>query len=161
MGKSRLSPYEKTLARAEKKNIIIDQTHESTAIPAAGIRFGGDMGIFINEKIFETDTDRRLAFTHEMAHCETNGFYNERTHESDRGKIEYTADKRTVTDLVSFKKYEKTLLSGCFSEYEQAEAWDVPQYYVCIVHRIYEQTRWDDVQHLKARVSEAWGDMCI
>jgi hypothetical protein len=149
-----LTPYEETLLKAEKKNILIDQAWDSKKIPVAGISFDGRVGIFINESAYGTERERRKAFAHEMAHCETNGFYNERTQEKERRRIENRATKRTVTYLVPFNLYKKTILAGCFDEYEQAEEWNIPQEYVCIVHQTYEATRWDEVQTLKASIAE-------
>jgi len=150
----KLSPYEKTLIKAEEKGILIIQGH--ARFPAAALRYGEDMGVFINEAAFKTDTERRLAFVHEVAHCETGGFYTECMPEDERGRIDYKVDKWTVMRLVPFDIYEETIKSGYLSNWEQAEKWDVPTDFVPTIHKIYENTRWSDVQKLRSAVSQKW-----
>lgn len=150
----KLSPYEKTLAKAEEKGILIIQDHVSARFPAAALRYGEDMGVFIDESAFQTDVERRLAFVHEMAHCETGGFYTELTPEDERGRIDYKANKWTVMRLVPFDIYEETIKLGYLADWEQAERWDVPTHFVPIVHRIYEHIRWKDVQRLRLLVDQ-------
>jgi len=153
-----LSPYEKALIRAEHKGILIDQWHTSKKVPAAAMCVEDDMGIFIDENAYQTDTERRFAFLHEMAHCETAGFYNEHTPEVEREKIEYKANKRTVAYLVPFNLYKAAIMAGYFNEYEQAEYWNVPIDFVPTIHQTYERTKWEDVQELMASTAEKCQD---
>lgn len=150
MNMARLSAYEKMILRAERKGILIDQNHVSEKIPAAALRINGeDVGIFIDERFYETDTRRRLAFAHELAHCETESFYTEATPVTKKLKSEYKANKRTVSMLVPFNLYKSAILKGILTEWEQAEYWNIPVDYVSTVHAIYERTRSDDVLQLK------------
>ena len=36
-----------------------------------------------------------------------------------------------------------------YAYWEQADYWNIPYDYVHIVHKVYERTRWDDVQGLR------------
>jgi len=150
----KLSPYEASLAKAEENGILIVQGHTSSRFKAAALRCGSDMGVFIDEASFKSDTERRLAFVHEIAHCETGGFYTERTPEDERERIDYKANQWTVMRLVPFDVYEETIKLGYFADWEQAERWDVPTFFVPTVHNIYESTRWHDVQRLRLLMSQ-------
>ena len=150
-----LTPYEETLTFAEDEGVLVDQSY-STKEPATAIHIGEDMGVFINENAFETDVERRFAFIHEIAHCETRSFFYKRTSKAEGSRIEFKADKRTVARLVPYDVYSNTIMDGCLTEHEQAEKWNIPQWYVATVHYIYETTRWDDVQALKLAVAQRW-----
>lgn len=157
MNKNKLSPYEEALIYAEDKDIYIIQAQQGSKIRAKALLLGEDMGVSINEAAFETEAERRLAFVHEVAHCETGGFYDEHTPEPERGKIDYRAKRRTVERLVSFRLYTKTILDGVLTEWEQAEIWNIPQQYVPVVHQVYESTHWEEVQKLKMHMLRGIG----
>ena len=111
------------------------------------------MGIAINESSFKTAKERQLAFAHEVAHCEIGGFYTENTSLPEREKIEYRATKKTVEFLIPFNTYVKTIKNGIHNEWEQTEYWNIPHNYVSVVHQVYQTTRWDEIQALKASVA--------
>ena len=146
----KLSPYEKALCTAENKNILIVQGNTSAKLSAFALRYNEDMGVFINEKAFDTDAERRLAFIHEVAHCETGGFYTEKTPREECDRIESKVNKCTVKYLVPFSVYKETILSGYLTDTEQAERWDVPLSFVPVIHQIYESTHWESVQKLRS-----------
>lgn len=151
-----LSPYEKALCTAENNNILIVQGNTSNKLPAFALRYDEDMGVFINEDAFETDAERRLAFIHEVAHCETGGFYTEKTPRDECDKIEYKANKRAVAYLVPFHIYKETIMSGCLTDLEQAEKWDVPVSFIPVIHQVYESTQWESVQELRGAALRKW-----
>jgi len=144
-----LSPYERTLAIAEKSGVKFFQQRLTENIPAIALRKGGKMGVFIDESAFETEVERRYAVVHEMAHCEVGSFYNESTPETECRKIDNRTQTHTIMRLVPFEMYEDAIINGCLDEHEQAEKWDIPQKYVYLVHHVYENTRSSDVQRLR------------
>jgi len=143
------TPYEGTIISAEKKDILLLQERPGARFSAKALRLGTTMAIFIDESAYSTETERRYAFVHEIAHCETGSFYKEGMHEVECMRMDYRANKYTVLHLVPFELYKNTILAGKIDEWEQAEAWDVPQRFVSVVHRVYTSTRWDDVQRLR------------
>jgi len=145
----KLTSYEALLDR-ESKCYIIDTDYTGTKIPAAAVRAGGIEAVFINEKAFSTDRERKLALTHEIAHIKTDGFYTEETSKKECARIEFRANKCTVLNLVPFGFYKAAILAGCHTEWEQAEYWDIPQCFVSFVHKTYEQIKWDEIQALRA-----------
>ena len=154
-----LSPYERLtdlLVVGEYDNIYLSQNHSSSKRPIATGNLGKDYIISINESAYSTDTDKYLALNHEISHIEVGGFYDENTPKHEIDRIEYRVDKATVEALVKFENYSRALLSGCFTVEEQSDFWDVPERYVSKVHEIYERSRWDDVQKLKAQVAAKW-----
>ena len=153
---NKLSPYDKVLSVAENIGISVIQENAPTKIPAIALRLGKDMGVFINESAFHTDAERRLAFAHEVGHCETGGFYTELTPADERNRIEYRATKWTVMQLVSFETYKMTILEGCLTYWEQAEKWDIPLEFVSKVHEIYEKTHWNEIQALRDEVARKY-----
>jgi len=157
---NRLSPYNKVLSVAENIGISVIQEHTSSKIPAIALRIGQDMGVFINESAFHTDAERRLAFAHEVGHCETGGFYTEYTPADERGRIEYRATKWALMQLVSFETYKMTILEGCLSDWEQADKWDIPLEFVPKIHEIYEKTHWEDIQVLRDEVARRYAQVC-
>jgi hypothetical protein len=114
----------------------------------------GDCHIALDTKAIGTGSIGRLCLAHELGHCETNGFYTPNAPTTERGRMEYRADKWAVNHLVPFSLYCETILDGRLSEWEQAECWDVPPEYVSVVHKVYERTRLEDVQALREKVSD-------
>ena len=149
-----LSAYDREIqSYVDADEILIDQGHRSKRNPAVAEQFGGISCIFIDELAFSTDSERLLAIVHEAAHIEYAGLYDENTPEAERSRIEYHAHRRTVEKLVSFNDYRNAMLNGCFTAHEQADKWNIPEWYVPKVHEIYERTRWEDVQRLSALVN--------
>ena len=152
-----LSAYERLtdmVAEGRYENIFLCQHHRSIVRPIATGCLGMDVCIFINELSFSTDAERRLAFEHELAHIEYAGFYNIHTPKDEVLRIEYHAHKKTVEKLVCFDDYSDALMSGCFDIDEQAAKWNIPEHYVPKVHEVYERTRWEEVQELRAKLYE-------
>ena len=133
-----MTPYDKTLARAEEKGILFF-SHKSKETPAVGAKLGKTLAVSIDETAFESDRERRAAVVHEVNHCETGSLYNEHTPEWVADRIERRVTKATARDLVAFDKIVKAYRQGIFCEYEQAEEWDIPVQYVKIVHDAYEE----------------------
>ena len=148
-----MTPYDKTLARAEEKGILF-YSHKSKETPAMGAKLGKTLAVSIDETAFESDRERRAAIVHEVKHCEMDSFYNESTPEWIATRIERRVTKATAMELVSFDKITKTYKQGIFCEYEQAEEWDIPFQYVKIVHDAYEEFYPDKVNELKLYVAE-------
>ena len=148
-----MTPYDETLARAEKQGIQF-HTHKSKKMPAVGASIDGELAVSIDESAFDTDRDRRLAIVHEIKHCETGTFYNEYTPDWIAARRERRATKETVVELVSFEKVVSSYKQGIFCEYEQAEKWDVPLHFVKTVHEVYEVLYPAEVNELKLYIAE-------
>jgi len=146
------TPYEQAIVSAEKIGVMVFQESPKARLPAKALRIGDTMGVFIDESAFDTDIERRFALEHEIAHCETGSFYHEGMTFVDCRKMDYRAKRRTVEKLVPFGYYAETIIYGYVEEWEQAERWDIPEWFVSIVHNIYASTRWDEVRRLKASV---------
>ena len=146
------TPYEQAIVSAEKIGVMVFQESPKARFPAKALRIGDTMGVFIDESAFDTDVERRFALEHEIAHCETESFYNEAMPFIDCRKMDYRAKRRTVEKLVPFGCYVETIINGYIEEWEQAEKWNIPEWFVSIVHNIYASTRWDEVQRLKVIV---------
>ena len=148
-----MTPYDKTLARAEEKGILF-YNHKSKETPAMGAKLGKKLAVSIDESAFESDRERRAAVVHEVNHCETGSLYNEHTPEWVTARIERRVTKATAMELVSFDKIFDTYKQGIISEYEQAEEWDIPLHFVKVVHEAYEEVYPDKVNELKLYVAE-------
>jgi len=148
------TPYEQAIVLAEDNGIMVFQEPPKSRFSAKALRINDTMGIFIDESAFENDIERRYAFEHELAHCETGSFYKEDTPFVECRRMDYRAKKRTVEKLVPFSQYVRTIIDGYIEEWEQAEKWDIPEWFVSIVHNIYANTRWDDVQKLRGNVND-------
>ena len=146
--------YDKALARAEEKGVIFINDHNSNDMPAVGMRLNDDMAVFINERAFKNDKERRCAVVHEVKHCEMDSFYNESTPKWIVTSIKRRVTKATAIELVSFDKVVRAYKEGIFDEHEQAEEWDIPVQYVKIVHDAYEELYPDKVNELKLYVAE-------
>ena len=151
-----LSPYEGTLALAEESGIIVDTMHRSSVVPAAALTYNGVTCVFIDETQYVSEVERKYVVIHEIGHCKTGMFYNDNTPYFDRQRIEYRVNMWEVPEHIPFEEYCMTILDGCLEEWEQSERWNVPQWFVPTVHRVYESTRWDDVQKLKRDAAELW-----
>ena len=151
-----MSPYEKTLARLEEKGIIFITDHDSIKTPALGLKDGNDLAIAMNEKAFKTDAERHFAVEHEVSHCDTDTFYNERTSSVFAKRLEWNAVKKTVLKIVPFEKVVSAYKCGMFTELEQAEEWGIPIWRVKDVHDAYEELYPDKVNELKRYIAESF-----
>jgi len=152
-----LTAYEKTVESAVTRGVKVTRRKMSRRIPAIALSVGEKSGAFIDEAKFRTDADRRLSLEHEIKHCELGLFYNNKTPKAERERIESKVMTATLTELVSFNLYVKTISSGCFDEWEQAEKWCIPQKHLQAVHRLYESTHRDEVYALKLQMAEIYG----
>ena len=152
-----LSAFEMEIQKyVDAGEILIDQRHRSKKNPAVAEQFGEICCVFFDQHAFSTECEKLLAFVHERAHIEYAGLYNEKTSVFERNRIEYHAHKRTVEKLIDFNNYCNAILNGCFTAEEQANAWNIPEWYVPKVHEIYERTRRSEVQELMAEVQRMY-----
>ena len=113
---------------------------------------GGDYHIAINPNTLSSLPTEKTCLAHEISHCETDAFYTLDASKTERGRIEYRADKHAIIKyLVPWDLYVEAILKGFLAYYEQAEFWGIPEEYVPIVHLVYERTHWDDVVKLRRK----------
>ena len=148
-----MTPYDKSLARAEERGIKF-YYHKSKETPAVGARLGETLAVSIDESAFDSDRERRLAVVHEVKHCEMDSFYKEGTPDWVVARIERRVTKATAMELVPFEIIFNTYRQGIFSESEQAAEWDIPLHFVKTVHEAYEEAYPDKVSELKLFVAE-------
>ena len=111
----------------------------------------GDYHVAISNNAIASPTTEKTCLAHEISHCETDALYAPDAPLIERNRMEYRADKRTVEYLVPWDLYVMAFKEGYFTAWEQADFWGILEQYVPVVHKVYERTRWEDVEKLKSR----------
>lgn len=78
-----------------------------------------------NDKI-HTEQENNVIMAHEIGHCETGAFYNERSLEL-RSRMEYRADKWAIKKLVPEDELIEMFEKGITETWELAEYFDVTE----------------------------------
>lgn len=111
---------------AETHNIIIDDTFRLDKIPAMSCALENGLCVIgLHRKL--RGQAYREHLTHEIAHCATNSFYNEKTPCLTRGQCEHRAYKWQVHRLIPIKALRTAFKKGYVEVWQLAEYFNVSE----------------------------------
>ena len=85
---------------AEDRDIIVIDGKLRNEQKSISISDRGQCAIVVDPKKITTSAEETVIMAHELGHCETGAFYNERTLEL-RSRMEFRADKWAIKKLVT------------------------------------------------------------
>lgn len=124
---------------AEKQNYdIIDC--DLTTINQKGMVFKikDKTSILIDYDKINTVAEEKVIAAHEIAHAETNTFYNFNSTDRYINKCEYQATKWAVKNLIPFSEYLEALKNGIVEKWQLAEHFNVTEDFILKTHYIYQ-----------------------
>ncbi len=125
--KDGLMEYTNLYNIAEESGIRIDEFELCAALPAMSIKCGKNYAIAIDTSQLTTLPHRKTALAHELGHCMTDAFYNERNILDLYSRQEYRADKWAIKKLLPKSEVERAIKGGCHEVWELAEKFDVTE----------------------------------
>jgi hypothetical protein len=122
---------------AEENGITVDAFHINT-VPSMSLKDAeGDCYIAVDPMQLETRVQETERLAHEMGHCMTDSFYNERLPLFTRGRMERRANKWAVHRLVPLDTLIGVIERGYVEKWEIAEELSVTESMVNDAFRIY------------------------
>lgn len=129
-----MTKYEKLVDEITTSTDIALLDTNSETIPAQSVCIDDHCAVFLNEKAFDTESERFIVLAHEKAHCDTGTFYNTSSPMFLREKFENTAWKRTVLDVLSYDELEDAMhecsIYGEVTLYTLSEELDLPEQFI-------------------------------
>lgn len=83
--------------------------------------------IGLDERVLETETDKRVHLAHELGHCMTGSFYNRWAARPLRRKCENLADKWAIETMISPEALDEAVAMGCTEMWTLAERFGVTE----------------------------------
>ncbi len=126
------------LAEQDRTPVIDMQIHNDSVGAMSVCDEDGDCIIAIDSKKLKSEADHIVKMAHELGHCKTGSFYNEKSPLDIRSKHEYRADKWAVQKLMPSDELLQALQNGCVEVWELAEYFDVTEDFVrraCEIYR--------------------------
>ncbi len=123
---------------AETHNIIIDDTFRLKLVPAMSCALDNGLCIVgLHKKLRGRALREQLA--HEIGHCVTGAFYNEKTPCLTRGQCEHRAYKWQVHKLLPISALRRAVKGGCREVWQLAEHFSVSEQLVRRALEIYKE----------------------
>lgn len=114
---------------AEQNGIIIDDTFVLDHAAAVSVPLPNDLCVIgLHRALRGSRYKAQLA--HEIGHCATGAFYNEKTPAFSRGQCERRADKWAFSRLLPLRRLRAALKNGDREPWQLAEIFDLPQFFV-------------------------------
>lgn len=88
---------------------------------------GGKCYIGMDEKILETESEKKVHLAHELGHCITGSFYNRWASCDVRQKHENRADKWAIRRLISQEELDEAVAAGYTELWELADYFNVSE----------------------------------
>lgn len=111
---------------AETHNIIIDDRFELETLKGISMPLANGLHIVGLHPSLRGE-EYRECLVHEIAHCATNSFYNEKTPCYTRGQCENKAYKWQVHKMLPFDKFKKAMENGNTETWQLAEHFGVSE----------------------------------
>lgn len=105
---------------AEGRDIIVIDGKLRNEQKSISISDRGRCAIVVDSKKITTRAEETVIMAHELGHCETGAFYNERTLEL-RSRMEFRADKWAIKKLVTEDELIEAFENGILEIWELAE----------------------------------------
>lgn len=123
---------------AETHNIIIDDSFKLDKVEALTVPLENGLYVIgLHPSLRGAKYRERLV--HEIAHCETSSFYNEKTPCYTRGQCENKAYKWQVHKMLPFDSFMRALKSGLVEKWQLAEHFSVSEKLIEKAIEIYKQ----------------------
>lgn len=123
---------------AETHNIIVDDTFVLDKVPAMSCALDDGLYIIGLHRSLRGQAYREH-LSHEIAHCATNAFYNEKTPCFTRGQCENKAYQWQVHKMIPFKSLMTAFKKGCNEAWQLAEYFSVSEELIRKAIEIYRQ----------------------
>ncbi|GHU91916.1 hypothetical protein FACS1894202_14090 [Clostridia bacterium] len=91
-----MTDYERLTDKVIANDIYLNFDRENK-IPAVSLKRQGMYGIFMDERAFRTESERRVALAHELGHCLADAFCDDENYSINYGRCEYRAWRSAVT----------------------------------------------------------------
>ena len=118
---------------AEDRDIIVIDGKLRNEQKSISISDRGQCAIVVDPKKITTSAEETVIMAHELGHCETGAFYNERTLEL-RSRMEFRADKWAIKKLVT---EDEAFENGILEIWELAEFFGVTEDFMVKVCELY------------------------
>lgn len=121
---------------AEDRDIIVIDGKLRNEQKSISISDRGQCAIVVDTKKIATRAEETVIMAHELGHCETGAFYNEKTLEL-RSRMEFRADKWAIKKLVTEDELIEAFENGILEIWELAEFFDVTEDFMVKVCELY------------------------
>lgn len=125
------------LAEQDRTPVIDMQIHNDSVGAMSVCDEDGDCIIAIDSKKLKSEADHIVKMAHELGHCKTGSFYNEKSPLDIRSKHEYRADKWAVMNLVPYDDFIGACKKGYTEIWQLAEYFGVTDDFILRAHEIY------------------------
>lgn len=123
---------------ADTHGVIIDDTFVLDRVRALSLPLPNDLCV-IGLHPSLRGAAYRAQLAHELGHCATGAFYNERTSVFTRGQCEHRADRWAVYHLLPRDKLIRAMQGGCVEIWQLAEHFDLPDDFIARAIEIYRE----------------------
>ncbi len=117
---------------------VIDMQIHNDSVGAMSVCDGdGDCIIAIDIKKLKGEADHTVKMAHELGHCRTGSFYNEKSPFDLKSKHEYRADKWAIMELIPYDDFIKACKNGYTEVWQLAEYFGVTEDFIRKAHEVY------------------------